>query len=142
MSTTALLARLTGQLPVGFRTCKQESSQRQTTRLTFKEKYAKLFLSKRESLPQIICFCCRPNCIISKTNGWDCMHAESRRSRFAAIESLCCNSLYMCSATIASRGSRIQLPAGLWQSVPRRSQRTPEGHRYCNRSVCRVYQYA
>ncbi len=63
------------------------------------------------------------------------MHAhESRRSSIAAIESLCCNILYMCSLTIASRSSWIQVSSRLWQSGPRRYQRTLEGHQPCNRS--------
>jgi len=56
-------------------------------------------------------------------------------SSIAAIESLCCKVLYMCSLTKASRSSRIQLSARLWQSGPRRYQRTPERHQPCNRSV-------
>ncbi len=64
------------------------------------------------------------------------LHAhESRRSSIAEIKSLRCKILYMCSVTIASRSSRIQFSARLWQSGPRRYQRTPEGHQPCNRSV-------
>ena len=66
------------------------------------------------------------------------MHArESTRdgSSIAAIHSLCCRILYMCSLTIASRSSQIQFSARLWQLGPRRYQRTPEGHQPCNRSV-------
>ncbi len=139
MSTTALLARLTGQLPIGFRTCKQGEFTTSNNSINVQGTVCKtVSVQARKSVTNHLLL------LQTQLHNFEDerLGLHAWRSRFAAIESLCCNSLYMCSATVASRGSRIQLPARLWQSVPRRSQRTPEGHRYCNRSVCRVYRYA